>query len=224
MNWELQRKRMVLDQLISREIRNPQLLNAFSQVPRHLFVPEPQRPRSYTDHPLPIGEGQTISQPYIVALMVEALSLRPKARVLEIGTGSGYCTALLAHLAAQVYSIECIPSLAEGASRALKVLKISNVEIRVGDGTLGWPEEAPFDAILVSASAPAIPVPLQEQLAEEGRLVIPIGSAVTQRLTVVERHQGKLRIREGCGCLFVPLVGAYGWSQTEVNSREVDSK
>ncbi|MBI3614909.1 MAG: protein-L-isoaspartate(D-aspartate) O-methyltransferase [Candidatus Omnitrophica bacterium] len=208
--FERERRQMVAGQILNRGIRDPKILSVFSKVPRDRFVPEEHRMRSYTDHPLPIGEGQTISQPYIVALMMELLHPEPDSRVLEIGTGSGYQTALLAEIASKVYSIERIPVLAERASRLLKDMGYANVEIRVGDGSLGWPEAAPFDRILVAAAAPSVPKSLAGQLAEGGRLVVPIGSALEQTLTLVERVQGNLRLQEGCSCLFVPLIGAEG--------------
>ena len=211
--FEEERRPMVEVQLLARGIREPGVLAVFSKVPRHRFIPEAHRMKSYTDHPLPIGEGQTISQPYIVALMMELLHPQPGSRVLEIGTGSGYQTALLAEISARVFSIERVPVLAERASILLKELGYGNVEVRVGDGSLGWAEHAPFDRILVTASAPSVPKSLTEQLAEAGKLVIPIGSAVNQMLTLVERIQGDLRVREACGCVFVPLVGAEGWKE-----------
>ena len=218
--FEDQRQGMVADQLISRGIRHQRVLSAFSKVPRHLFVPESHRMKSYTDHPLPIGEGQTISQPYIVALMMELLSPEVTSRVLEVGTGSGYQTALLAELASNIYSIERIPLLAEGASRLLKEMGYSNIQIRVGDGSLGWPEAAPFDRILVTAAAPRVPPPLAEQLAEGGRLILPLGTSFSQVLTLVERVQGDLRVRETCSCVFVPLIGEHGWKEGQVAAEE----
>ncbi len=220
MTFKDQRQRMVADHLMARGVRDSRVLAAFSKVPRHLFVPEPQRFRSYSDHPLPIGEGQTISQPYIAALMTELLSPEAGSKVLEIGTGSGYQTAILAELSAAVYSVERIPVLAERASRLLTELGASNVQIRVGDGSEGWAEFAPFERILAAASTPSLPKPLTDQLAEGGRLVIPIGSAMNQALTVVERFHGDLRIREACTCVFVPLIGEHGWREGEVAAEE----
>ncbi len=206
---------MVADQLERRGIRDPQVLSAFARVLRHRFVPEPQRGKSYGDHPLSIGEGQTISQPYIVALMTELLSVRLEARILEVGTGSGYQTAILAEIAGKVYSIERIPELAEGASHRLEELGYRNVEIRIGDGTLGWPEEAPFDGILVTASAPGVPETLKRQLSDGGRLVIPIGQNLDQTLTLVERSGEGFQMRAVCSCVFVPLIGAYGFDPND---------
>ncbi len=221
MNYGLLRERMVTDQLMSRGIRDPRVLGAFSKVPRHLFVPPQERERAYADHPLAIGEGQTISQPYIVALMTEHLDLEADSKVLEIGAGSGYQTAILAQLCPRVYSIERIASLAQSAQQLLRSLGYSNVQIRVGDGTLGWPEEHPFDRILVSAAAEQAPAPLLDQLAEGGRLVIPIGSPLAQTLAVVERLKGKFQTRQVCGCVFVPLIGAHGWHEGEVRAEEI---
>ncbi len=213
MNFEAQRRQMVSDQLLARGIRDPRVLAAFSRVPRNLFVPEDYRDVSYTDRPLPIGEGQTISQPYIAALMTEWLAPAAGARVLEIGTGCGYQTAILAELDARVYSIERIPELADRTERLLSSLGYSHVKIRVGDGSLGWPEQAPFDGILVTAAAPAFPRPLLDQLAVNGRLLIPIESDVRQTLTLAERSSSGFVRKEICSCLFVPLIGAHGWQE-----------
>lgn len=197
------------DQLMKRGIHDSAVLAAMGKIPRHLFVPEEEREASYTDHPLAIGEGQTISQPYIVALMTEELSVRPGLKVLDVGTGSGYQAALLAELGANVFSIERIASLSESASKTLRRLEYNQVILRVGDGSLGWPEEAPYDGIIVTACAPEVPAALLEQLAEGGRLVIPIGSTLAQTLMVFERSRGEWVKREVCGCIFVPLIGAY---------------
>ena len=207
---------MVADQLMARGIRNGRVLAAFSKVPRHLFVLPQERERAYTDHPLSIGQGQTISQPYIVALMTEQCDPEPDSKILEVGTGSGYQTAILAELCSRVYSIERIDSIAQSARGLLGSLGYSNVQIRVGDGSIGWPEMAPFNRILVSAAAEEIPSPLLEQLAQGGRLVIPIGSPLAQTLTVVERCKGEFQTRQVCGCIFVPLIGAHGWQEGEV--------
>ncbi len=207
------RKRMVQTQLVSRGIRDARVLLAMSKVPRHLFVEEALRGQAYGDFPLPIGEQQTISQPYIVALMTEALELLGTEKVLEIGAGSGYQAAILAELAAQVFSIERIPALASRARRNLESLRYFNVKIKVGDGTLGWPEEAPFDAIIVTAASPAIPQPLLNQLALGGRLVIPVGDCYSQTLTVVRQSPEGLEFDYRGGCRFVKLIGSYGWSE-----------
>ncbi|MBI3318048.1 MAG: protein-L-isoaspartate(D-aspartate) O-methyltransferase [Candidatus Omnitrophica bacterium] len=212
---EAERQRMLRDQLVARGIQDPRVLRAMGAVPRHRFVPESHQHQSYSDHPVSIGEGQTISQPYMVALMTESAAPGPASKVLEIGTGSGYQTALLAELSSQVYSIERLPVLAERAEGLLRALGYSNVHIRVGDGTLGWPEESPFDAILVDAGAPDLPQALVDQLVEGGRLVIPVGLSGSQTLTVVERSKGQVEKRELCSCLFVPLIGAQGWKEGE---------
>jgi len=170
------RERMVEEQLIARGIRDARLLDAFHRTPRHLFVPQEYGDLAYADRAVPAGSQQTISQPYIVALMIEALRLQGHERVLEIGTGSGYEAALLAQLALELYSVERLPELASAASRRLASLELHNVQIAVRDGTLGWPERAPFDGILVAAAAPQVPPPLLEQLAEGGRLILPLGA------------------------------------------------
>ena len=214
MDFEMQQAQMVAEQLRSRGLRNDRLLAAFSKVPRHLFVPEEMRNLAYADRPLPIGEGQTISQPYIVALMTDALHLQGHERVLEIGTGSGYQTAILAEMALEVYSIERLPGLLQQVAEHLYTLGYFNVHLVSGDGSLGWPEHAPYDAILVSAAAPEIPSPLLKQLADPGRLVIPIGSREAQTLlTLEQRNQGLYRT-ELTHCMFVPLVGKFGWPET----------
>ena len=202
---------MVELQLRARGIRDPRVLAAMGRVPRHEFLgPEFQR-EAYEDRPLPIGHGQTVSQPYIVAAMLEALDLRPADRVLEIGTGSGYQTALVAELAGKVYSIERHAALAERAREALARLGYREVEVVVGDGTEGLPNAAPFDAILVSAAAPRLPPPLLEQLAEGGRMIVPVGFAAGQDLELVRKHQGQPHITHLDACRFVPLIGREGF-------------
>jgi len=206
---------MVETQIRARGITNPRLLEAMSKIPRHFFVEEALTDQAYNDNPLPIGELQTISQPYMVALMTDALDLKGRERVLEIGTGSGYQTALLAELADQVFSIERIASLANNARLVLDHLGYYNVAIRVGDGTYGWKEEAPFDAILVTAGAPEVPQPLIEQLAIGGRLVLPVGGKYIQDLIKVTRQSedlNDLKKENLGGCRFVDLIGEYGWS------------
>ena len=211
------RKKMVESQLAPRGIKDPRVLEAMRKVPRHLFVQETQRGSAYEDYPLPIGEGQTISQPYMVALMTEALNLSGEESVLEIGTGSGYQTAVLAELACKVYSVERIPSLAGQARKTLDSLGYKNVLVRLSDGTLGWPEYAPFDRIIVTAGAPSIPEPLLEQLVEDGILVVPVGSSLSQELVQLTRYRdGSIRKRKLGGCVFVRLVGKHGW---EANGR-----
>lgn len=181
-----ERQRMVDEQLISRGIRDPRLLAAFRRVPRHRFVPAQAQADAYGDHPVPIGCGQTVSQPYVVAYMVDRLELSGKERVLEVGTGSGYQTALLAEVTAEVYSVECRPELIARTEPVLRGLGYSEVRLRLGDGTLGWPEAAPFDAIVVSAAAEQVPLALQQQLAPGGRLILPVGT-VRQHLVLVTR-------------------------------------
>ena len=206
-----ERERMVDEQLARRGITDARVLDAMRRIPRHRFVEEGLAHSAYEDHPLPIGEGQTISQPYIVALMTSLLELTGQEKVLEVGTGSGYQTALLGALARRVCSIERLPRLAERARAMLESLGVSNVWIRVGNGALGWPDEAPFDRILVAAGGPTVPPPLMEQLAEGGRMILPVGSAEDQVLTVVERTSGEIRSREMGECKFVKLVGKYAW-------------
>lgn len=211
MNFDILRKRMVEEQLMPRGINDQKVLQAFYKVGRHLFMPRELRETSYADYPVPIGEGQTISQPFIVALMTECLGLSGEEKVLEIGTGSGYQTAILAELAKEVYSVERFAKLSKNAEAALRETGYQNVRLKVGDGTLGWPEEAPFDRIIITAASPRIPLPLTEQLKDGGRLVLPLGESFSQMLTVVEKKGNKLESTEVCGCVFVPLVGRYGW-------------
>ncbi len=203
---ESRRARMVEEQLRRRGIRDERLLAAFLQIPRHLFVPHAVRHEAYDDHPLPIGEGQTISQPYIIALMIEALRLRGTERVLEIGTGSGYQTALLSLLVLEVYSVERMPLLAAAADERVQALEFMNVHVRTGDGTQGWPERAPYGAIIVSAATPRVPPALTDQLIEGGRLVIPLGPPHSQVLTLATKMRGQLDTRPLGGCVFVPLI------------------
>jgi len=214
MDYTVLRKRMVEEQLMPRGIKNQRILDAFYKIERHKFIPEDLRNPAYADYPLPIGEGQTISQPYIVALMTECLDLTGQERVLEIGTGSGYQAAILAELAKEVYSIERFENLAKRAQAILNELGYTNVKVKVGDGTLGWPEVSPFDRIIITAASPRIPLPLTAQLKENGRLILPLGESFSQILTVIENKQGTLESREICGCVFVPLVGKYGYRDT----------
>jgi protein-L-isoaspartate(D-aspartate) O-methyltransferase len=206
-----ERERMVQEQLAARGITDDRVLDAFARVPRHRFVDEGLRHRAYGDHPLPIGEEQTISQPYIVALMTSLLALSGREKVLEVGTGSGYQTAVLAELSRRVCSIERLPRLADRARRLVESMGYTNVWIRVGNGALGWRDEAPFDRILVAAAGPSVPAPLVDQLREGGRLVAPVGDAESQTLTLVERRGGEVRTRAVGECRFVPLVGKYAW-------------
>ena len=201
---------MVEEQLIPRGIKNRRVLDAFLKVERHKFVPKELLTSAYADYPLPIGEGQTISQPYIVALMTECLGLSGQEKVLEIGTGSGYQAAILAELSKEVYSIERFAGLAEKAQGTLSGLGYTNIRIKTDDGTLGWKEFALFDRIIITAAAPRIPLPLAEQLTEGGKLVLPLGEMFSQVLTVVEKKNNKLDSTSVCGCVFVPLVGKYG--------------
>ena len=210
MTLEEQRRRMVAEQLQVRGISNPRVLAAFLKVPRHLFVPETFQHEAYADHPIPIGAGQTISQPYIVALMTQSLRLQGHERVLEIGTGSGYQMAILTELALEVYSVERLPELAEQAKRRLGALGYLNVHVTVGNGSPGWPEHAPYDGVVVTAAAPRVPPPLLDQLADHGRFVIPLGSREAQTLTLVEKHGKTVRQTPMTSCVFVPLHGQYG--------------
>jgi len=206
-SFDAQREEMVRTQLAERGIRDPRVLEAMRLVPRHEFVLEEFRDRAYEDYPLPIGAGQTISQPYIVAVMLEHLALRERDRVLEVGTGSGYVSALLSVLCAAVFSVERHASLAAAAEAKLARLGYENVEIRVGDGGLGWKEFAPFDAIVVSAATPAVPRALFEQLGEGGRMIVPIGPEWGQELRLIRKLKGEQEVTGLEGCRFVPLLG-----------------
>ncbi len=208
-----ERLAMVEEQLKRRGIRDGRVLEAMSKVPRHTFVPEAHRGAAYEDRPLPIGEGQTISQPYMVAVMTQSLELKGEERVLEIGTGSGYQTAILAELAKEVCTIERIPALLERAQSTLQSLGYENIFFKIGDGTKGWPEKAPFDGIIVTAGAPEIPQTLLAQLADGGRLVIPVGPRYTQTLYKVMRRGKNYQEEDITGCVFVPLLGEYGWKE-----------
>jgi len=212
-SFDEQRRDMVERQLRRNGIRDERVLDAMGAVPREAFVPPNQQAHAYVDGALPIEHGQSISQPYMVALMTQALELTGPERVLEIGTGTGYQVAVLAALCEMVYSVERIPELAETARQRLAALGIANVEINVGDGTLGWPEHAPYDGIIVTAGAPRAPEPLVEQLADGGRLVIPVGDRFTQMLNVYVKEPDALRERNLCACKFVPLLGAYAWPE-----------
>jgi protein-L-isoaspartate(D-aspartate) O-methyltransferase len=205
-------RQMVEKQIRGRGIRDPRVLAAMLTVPRHAFIPPQFLAEAYNDQPLAIGNGQTISQPFMVASMTEALELSPEDRVLEIGTGSGYQAAVLSVLARAVYTVESLPELGEAARERLARMGYNNVRVRIGDGTLGWPDEAPFDAILVTAAAPLIPPPLTAQLADGGRLVLPVGSVDTQDLLRIRRRGADLITESFYQCRFVPLVGRHGWS------------
>jgi protein-L-isoaspartate(D-aspartate) O-methyltransferase len=205
---------MVDTQIIPRGIKNLGVIEAMRKIPRHLFLDEALWPQAYEDHPLPIGEKQTISQPYIVALMTEALRLTGKEKILEIGSGSGYQTAILAELAEQVYTIERIPTIAKRARKIFDQLQYRNIVITIGDGTSGWKEHSPYDGIIVTAASPSAPRPLFEQLAAGGRLVIPIGDEFNQELMVYEKEDEKEFKEENYGgCRFVKLVGEHGWKK-----------
>jgi protein-L-isoaspartate(D-aspartate) O-methyltransferase len=204
------RQRLV-ETLQGKGIRDLAVLRAFEMTPRHAFVPTGLRHRAYEDAPLTIGHGQTISQPWVHARYLELLHLTGKEKVLEIGTGSGYQTVLLAHLTAQVFSIERIAPLMQQARENIQRAGVNNVSLLVGDGTIGWSQYAPYDAILVGAGAPSIPQPLLDQLAEGGRLLIPIGDREEQRLVLAERKDGKIVMRDEAPVRFVPLIGHHGW-------------
>jgi protein-L-isoaspartate(D-aspartate) O-methyltransferase len=205
---------MIESQLRRRGITDKSVLDAMAAVQRHEFVPADLRSRSYEDAPLPIGEGQTISQPYIVAAMTAALHLVGSEKVLEIGTGCGYQAAILSLLAKEVFTVECRASLATSAARRLAHLGYANVHVHCGDGTLGLLDLAPFDAILVAAAAPSVPPPFQAQLSESGRLILPVGDAEIQELHFIERRGGVFHTQTLEGCRFVPLVGCYGWKDS----------
>jgi len=207
------RMRMVDEQIIARGIRDPRVITAMRKVPRHLFVEEALQNQAYSDHPLPIGEKQTISQPFMVALMTEAMQLKGMEKVLEIGAGSGYQTAILAEIAFKVFSIERIRSLTIQARKLLYDLGYLNVEIKFSDGTLGWAEESPFDAIIVTAGSPGIPKPLVDQLAVGGRLVIPVGDSADQELVRITKTEEGTKREDLGGCRFVKLIGQHGWEE-----------
>jgi protein-L-isoaspartate(D-aspartate) O-methyltransferase len=205
------RDAMVDIQLIPRGITDKLVLDAMRKVPRHRFMPKNIEEASYEDNAMPIGEGQTISQPFMVAIMTEKLGLKGGEKVLEVGTGSGYQSAVIAEIASKVVTVEVIPELAKRSKKLFGELGYKNVEVIVGDGTLGYPKEAPYDAIIVTAGAPSIPMPLIEQLKDGGSLVIPVGEMFGQILTIATKHGDKIDIESSIGCVFVPLLGKYGW-------------
>lgn len=209
--FEDARREMVARQIEERGINDQRVLDAMRSIPRHLFVPGEYVHASYTDEPLPIGEAQTISQPFMVAAMAEALLFKGSEKVLEIGAGSGYQAAVLSRLAREVIAIEAQPALAVSARERLVRLGFANVRIEQGDGSMGWPQDAPYDAILVTAAAPSVPPPLLEQLASGGRLVIPVGGAENQDLIRITKSDGRISRESLYACRFVPLVGRYGW-------------
>ena len=210
-DFSLARKTMVKNQLIPRDIKDERVLEAMSKIPRHLFIEEALAGEAYNDHPVPIGEKQTISQPYIVALMTETLELKGDENTLEIGTGSGYQTAILAELSSRVYTVERIKSLLVNARKLLAELGYSNILFKAFDGTLGWNEYAPFDAIMVTAGAPSLPGPLMDQLADNGRMIVPVGDRYSQELIKVIRKGSNLKQENLGGCRFVNLIGVHGW-------------
>lgn len=209
-DFKAQRERMVREQMEARGIRNPKVLEALRKVERHRFVPEPYRPQAYMDHPLPIGAGQTISQPYIVALMTEVLNLDSSKKVLEVGTGSGYQAAVLAEICDSVYTIEIIESLGEKAKELLARLGYKNVHVKIGDGYKGWKAFSPFDGIIVTCAPTHIPEPLKEQLAEGGKMVIPVGGRQVQELVLLSKEKGRLVQRSILPVRFVPMLKGNG--------------
>ena len=214
MNYEIARKRMVDSQLIARGIKDRRVIEAMLSIPRHLFVEEAMAAQAYSDSPLPIGEKQTISQPYMVALMTELLALNGTEKVLEVGTGSGYQAAVLAKLADRVYTVERIRSLAMRARKALDSLGLLNINLKISDGTIGWDEEAPYDAIMVTAGAPTVPPAYIDQLKPGGRLVIPVGGEALQTLVRITRNtDGSVTREEYGGCRFVKLIGVHSWRE-----------
>lgn len=217
-DYDKARAQMVEQQFMARGISDEHVLTATREVPRHLFVPESQRPQAYTDRPLSIGFGQTISQPYMVACMTAALQLTGTEKVLEIGTGSGYQAAVLSQVARKVVTIECIKELADSASKTLADLGYECVDVVVGDGSIGLPTEAPFDAIMFTAAAPEVPLPLREQLADGGRIVGPIGSRVDQVLVRLQRRGDDWEREVLMAVIFVPLIGRHGWQDYQPGS------
>ncbi len=215
LQYKTRREAMVTYQIEKRGILDERLLDAMRTLPRHCFVPEEYRIHAYADHPVPIGEGQTISQPYMVALMTSLLELKGTERVLEIGTGSGYQAALLGMLAKEVHTVEIIPALADKARQNLQSVGIHNVAVHTADGTLGWPNAAPYDGIVVTAAAPDTPPPLFEQLKPEGRLVIPVGGHGVQEILLWRQEKGKWQSENILIVAFVPLRGKWGWSRSD---------
>ncbi|HTA57988.1 MAG TPA: protein-L-isoaspartate(D-aspartate) O-methyltransferase [Candidatus Baltobacteraceae bacterium] len=206
-----ERRLMVENQIRKRGVVNERVLHAMTAVARHEFVPPVWTNQAYADEPLPIGRGQTISQPYIVAAMVASLALTGAEKILEIGTGCGYQAAVVSLLVKEVHSVEILPELAQPAAERLQRLGYLNVHVHRGDGTLGWPESGPYDAILIAAAAPAVPEPLVQQLAEGGRLIAPVGDEDKQELQLITKRDGQLIVRLGGPCRFVPLMGRHGW-------------
>ena len=221
MEFKETREFMVRTQLIPRGIKDVRVLDAMRKVPRHVFVPENIQSRAYDDMALAIGEGQTISQPYMVAVMTELLELKGEEKVLEIGTGSGYQAAILAELAKEVYTVERIADLAAQAQDKFRTLGYTNINVRVSDGTLGLPEKAPFNGILITAGTPKIPEPLIEQLAEGGIIIGPVGDRFSQQLIRIKKTGGKLQQEYHTPCVFVPLIGKYGWEEDKDNPQYI---
>ena len=213
MGFKELREFMVRTQLIPRGIKDERVLMAMEKVPRHLFIDASIAYKAYDDMALPIGEGQTISQPYMVAVMTELLELRGDEKVLEIGTGSGYQAAILAELSKEVYTIERVVVLAEKAMERFRSLGYSNINVKADNGTLGWPEEAPFDRIMITAGTPKIPDPLKEQLSEGGIIIAPVGERFSQQLLKVKKSKDRLSEEYHTPCIFVPLIGKYGWKE-----------
>ncbi|MEN8190321.1 MAG: protein-L-isoaspartate(D-aspartate) O-methyltransferase [Thermodesulfobacteriota bacterium] len=211
-SFQTVREKMVREQLVARGISDPATLAAMSEVPRHLFVDQAQQGRAYGDHPLPISSQQTISQPYIVAIMTQALALTGSERVLEVGTGSGYQAAILSRLCGQVYTVERINVLLTGARKTFDQLRYYNILSRLDDGTMGWPDQSPFDGIIVTAGGPEVPQPLIDQLAEGGRMVIPVGSQGAQDLLLVTKTEDNIETRTIERVRFVDLIGQHGWN------------
>ena len=212
-HFEEERMRMVETQLIPRGITDRNVLEVMRKVPRHKFVPEDLLESAYNDCPLPIGEGQTISQPYMVALMTQCLELKGDEKVLEIGTGSGYQSAILDELSKQVLTVERVEKLSNRAGEILKACGYTNIQLKVGDGSEGWAEFSPYAGIMVTAGSPDIPELLKEQLSEGGCLVVPVGGYYSQELIVMKKEGGEIKRSEVCGCVFVPLIGKYGWEK-----------
>jgi len=213
MGFKELREFMVNTQLIPRGIKDKRVLNVMKRVPRHLFVDESSQYKAYEDMALPIGEGQTLSQPYMVAIMTELLELNGNERVLEIGTGSGYQAVILAELSREVYTVERIASLAQQAEERFQSLGYANIHVRVSNGTLGWPDESPFDRIIITAGTPKIPDPLIEQISEEGFIIAPVGDRFSQQLLRIKKSGGRLFEEYHTLCVFVPLIGEYGWKE-----------
>lgn len=213
--YEVARRRMVTEQLVSRGISDERVLEVMGRIPRHAFVSPGMEDQAYLDRPLPVGFGQTISQPLIVAMMTEELKLTGTERVLEIGTGSGYQAAILAELAKEVFTIERLSDLSIRARKVLYRLKYKNIKLRIGDGTRGWPEEAPFDRIMVTAGAPCVPCALKEQLSDGGLLIIPVGGEEIQHLDLIERSGNRFTEKGITSCRFVKLIGEQGWGNGE---------